>query len=144
MSSQLFVTLYTLSIYSSAHKLLRIHRPNLLREFPCILIIIETPNERLKTRQSSLFKEHPVFLLWTFALLSIFGFKNIFIIIVCFMTIFFKIFIFQETFPFQDSYSFGLTKIMYPLLKSFIKINKLLAFLAYITYFVCTIVKRYT
>ena len=35
MSSQMFVTLYTLSIYPSAHKQLRRHLPNLFREFPC-------------------------------------------------------------------------------------------------------------
>ena len=36
MTSQLFVTLYTLSIHPSAHKLLRRHLPNPFREFPCI------------------------------------------------------------------------------------------------------------
>ena len=38
ISSQLFVTLhiYTVSIYPSAHKLLRRHLPNPSREFPCI------------------------------------------------------------------------------------------------------------
>ena len=36
MSSQLSVTLYTQSIYPSAHKQLRRHLPNPFREFPCI------------------------------------------------------------------------------------------------------------
>ena len=40
MSSQLFVSLYTLSIYPSAHKQLRRHLPNPFREFPCITIQI--------------------------------------------------------------------------------------------------------
>ena len=36
MSFQLFVRLYTLSIYSSTHILMRQHLPNPFREFPCI------------------------------------------------------------------------------------------------------------
>ena len=36
MSSQLFVTLYTLSIYPSTQRQLRRHLPNPSREFPCI------------------------------------------------------------------------------------------------------------
>ena len=39
MSSRLFVTLYTLSIYLSAHKQLRQYLPNPLHEFPCIWTI---------------------------------------------------------------------------------------------------------
>ena len=36
MSSQLFVTLFTLSIYQSAHKQLKRNLPNPFREFSCI------------------------------------------------------------------------------------------------------------
>jgi hypothetical protein len=42
MSSYLCVTLYTLSIYPSAHKPLRRHIPNPFREFPCIYILLKT------------------------------------------------------------------------------------------------------
>ena len=40
MSSQLFVTIYTLYINLSAHKQFRRHLPNHFREFPCILFYL--------------------------------------------------------------------------------------------------------
>ena len=36
MSYKLFITIYTLSVYSSAHKQMRRHLLNPFREFPCI------------------------------------------------------------------------------------------------------------
>ena len=39
MSSQLFVTLYTLYIYPSAHKQLIQHLPIPFREFPCMTVL---------------------------------------------------------------------------------------------------------
>ena len=47
--SQVFVTLYTLSIYPSAHKELRRHLPNLFREFPCMYIVSSVYGTRLFT-----------------------------------------------------------------------------------------------
>ena len=44
MSSNLFVLLYTPSIYPSAHKQLRRHIPNPFREFPCIACIFFIDN----------------------------------------------------------------------------------------------------
>ena len=48
MQSQLFVTLYTLSIYPSAQKQLRRHLPNHFREFPCTTQLRDIKDKRLK------------------------------------------------------------------------------------------------
>ena len=50
MSSQLFVTLYTLSIYPSAHKQLRWRLPTTFQEFPCKLSICKVVSLRISLK----------------------------------------------------------------------------------------------
>ena len=68
MSSHLFVTLYTLSTYPSAHKELRRHLQNPFRKFPCSILdklklhcmymgVEEGPCSK-KNKFSLLFKKH--------------------------------------------------------------------------------------
>ena len=59
MSSQLFVIPNKLSIYPSAHKQLRRHLPNPLREFPCILRINWDPASQGRILESSKVPRNP-------------------------------------------------------------------------------------